>query len=140
VAAPADAAGEAANGAESAAGEAATNAAAPAPAARPSPPAAGPWSKTGYSLSGTEPFWGGTVTPGRIVYMTPEEQKGEKVAVTAAYGPDRETYRGTLSGKPFVLTLTKQGPCSNGMSDHAYAYTAELQVRGETRRGCADRQ
>jgi hypothetical protein len=68
------------------------NASAPAPAPAPDAPAepapppaqASAWSKSGYSLSGTEPFWGGTVTPTRIVYMTPEEQKGEKVAVTAA--------------------------------------------------------
>ncbi|HEX8667467.1 MAG TPA: hypothetical protein VF727_03735 [Allosphingosinicella sp.] len=117
---------------------------APAASAEPAPAppeaANGPWSKGGYTLSGTEPFWGGTVTPTRIIYMTPEEQKGEKVTVTAAYGDERETYTGTLGGKPFVLTLTKQGPCSNGMSDHQYAYTAELEVRGETRRGCADRR
>lgn len=116
--------------------------AAAAPAAEPnaSPPAAAaPWSPTGYTLNGTEPFWGGTLTGTRLLYKTPENQAGDPVATTAAHGSDQEIYTGTLERRPFVLTLTK-GPCSNGMSDHAFAYTAALQVKGESRQGCADPQ
>ena len=112
---------------------AAPPAATPAPAPKP----AAAWSKSGYRLVGTEPFWGGTVKGARILYMTPENQAGEPVAATAAYGASLEAYRGTLEGKPFVLTLTA-GPCSDGMSDKVHAFTATLQVRGETRNGCAD--
>lgn len=125
------------------------DAAAPAPAGRAAPapvpaqpaaaplPATHPWSPSGYALNGTEPFWGGTVTGTRIRYMIPENQFGTVIETSAAYAPDRETYSGTLGGRPFVLTLTA-GPCSNGMSDHSYAFTAILEVGGETRRGCAD--
>lgn len=111
---------------------AAPNAAQPAAAARP-------LSATGYALNGTEPFWGGSVTGTGIRYMTPENQFGDEVETEVAYAPGRETYSGRLRGRPFVLTLSA-GPCSNGMSDHRYAFTAELQVLGETRRGCADPQ
>jgi uncharacterized membrane protein len=110
----------------------------PAPSP-PKAPAAAPWSVSGYRLVGTEPFWGGTVSPERIVYMTPENQAGERVSVDAGYGPAREIYTGALEGRPFILTLTK-GPCSDGMSDKVHAFTATLQVGGETRQGCADPQ
>ena len=115
--------------------EAPGRAAAPAAAA----PRAGPWSPTGYALNGTEPFWGGTVTGTNVRYMIPEDQFGKVVETRATFAPDRETYSGTLRGRPFVLTLTAV-PCSDGMSDHRYAFTAALQVGGEARRGCADPQ
>ncbi len=96
-----------------------------------------PWSQSGYRIIGTEPFWGGTVTPDEIIYSTPENQQGETIAVTLAYGPDREVYSGQLGGRPFVLTLT-DGPCSDGMSDNVHRFTATLEVDDETRRGCAN--
>jgi uncharacterized membrane protein len=113
------------------------NAAAP-PDPQP-PPAPVRWSASGYALDGAEPFWGGTVTGTEIRYMTPEKQFGELISVTAAHNAEQQVYTGSLGGRPFVLTLSR-GPCSNGMSDHSYAYTATLRVRGETRRGCADAQ
>lgn len=112
----------------------------PAPTAEPqAPPAPAAWSPGGYTLNGTEPFWGGTLTGTRLLYKTPENQAGEAVATAAAYGSDQEIYTGTLGGQPLVLTLSK-GPCSNGMSDHAFAFKAALQVKGESRQGCADPQ
>jgi uncharacterized membrane protein len=110
-----------------------------APPAGPVPAADAAWSKSGYRLVGTEPFWGGTVTGTRILYQTPEDQAGSTIAATASYGPGGEVYTGKLGGKPFVLTLTK-GPCSDGMSDKVHAYTAALQVDGGVRQGCADPQ
>jgi uncharacterized membrane protein len=117
------------------------NASAPAggvaAAAKAPPPAAAAWSPTGYALNGTEPFWGGTLTGTQLLYQTPENQAGETVATSAAYGAAKEVYTGSLGGQLLVLTLTK-GPCSNGMSDQTFAYSAVLRVRGETRHGCAD--
>ncbi len=125
-------------------------AAAPAPSSSPATPAPPPdghlgstkaagerWSGRGYRLIGTEPFWGGTVSPTEIVYSTPENQEGERIAVEATFAPERAVYTGRLDGRPFVLTLTP-GPCSDGMSDNVHAYTARLQVRGESRQGCAN--
>jgi uncharacterized membrane protein len=113
---------------------AAANAARPAP-----PPATGtaPMSPTGYALVGTEPFWGGTVTGTRVRYMTPDRQFGDVVETRISFGPGTESYSGTFRGRPFVLTLTR-GACSDGRADQPFAFTATLQVLGETRRGCAD--
>jgi uncharacterized membrane protein len=109
-----------------------------APSAAP-PPAAldEPMSPTGYALVGTEPFWGGTVTGTSVRYMVPERQFGDVVETRRSYGPGSETYSGTFRGRPFVLTLAR-APCSDGMSERPFAFTATLQVAGETRRGCAD--
>jgi uncharacterized membrane protein len=118
----------------------ASNGAAPAAApAVPSPAATptAPMSPTGYALVGTEPFWGGTVTGTSVRYMVPERQFGDVVETRRSYGPGSETYSGTFRGRPFVLTLTRV-PCSDGMSERPFAFTATLQVAGETRRGCAD--
>ena len=132
----------AANDALTAAGARPTapNAAAPNAAAPAAPELrSAPWSPTGYALSGTEPFWGGSLTQREVRYMVPEDQFGDVIAVTPDYAADREIYGGSYGGRAFVLTLTR-GPCSNGMSDHVFAFTATLEVRGETRRGCADPQ
>jgi uncharacterized membrane protein len=110
-----------------------------APAPKATEPRTTPWSPTGYALNGTEPFWGGSVTGTTIRYMTPQDQFGDVVETRLAIGADRETYSGSWRGSPFVLSLS-QRPCSDGMSDRRYAFTAELRARGETRRGCADRQ
>lgn len=110
--------------------------ASPANAASPLP-ATHPWSPSGYALSGTAPAWGGTVTGNSIRYMVPEDQFGRVIETRVANAADSETYSGMHRGRPFVLTLTA-GPCSDGVSDHVYAFTARLEVGGETRRGCAD--
>ena len=123
-----------------------SNQAAPAdsPAVRVAPqnelapvPESHPWSPSGYALSGNAPAWGGTVTGTSVRYMVPEDQFGRVVETRVTNAPDRETYTGNLRGRPFVLTLTA-GPCSDGMSDHVYAFTARLEVDGEIRSGCAD--
>jgi len=110
---------------------------APAPAAPQPPPLSHPWSPSGYALEGADPFWGGTLTGSSLRYMTPEDQFGDVVAVTAAFAGEREVYSGSYGGRPFVLTLTRS-PCSNGPSDHRFAFSAALEVGGERRRGCAD--
>ena len=117
--------------------EVANAAAPPAPAREPTRDS--PFSSTGYALNGTKPFWGGTVTGTSIRYMTPENQFGDVVDTRLSFAPGREVYRGTLGGRPFVLTLSR-GPCSDDMSDRAYVFSAILEVRGETRCGCADPQ
>ena len=112
---------------------------APATGAPAPPQEASPRSASGYRLIGTEPFWGGTVSPREIVYSTPENQAGERIFVTVRIEGGSEIYSGRLSGQPFTLVLT-DGPCSDGMSDNVHAYTARLEVQGETRSGCANPQ
>jgi uncharacterized membrane protein len=134
----APAANEANGAGEAAPRPAAAAANAPAPAApTPALTPTAPMSPTGYALVGTEPFWGGTVTGTSVRYMVPERQFGDVVETRRTYGPGSETYSGTFRGQPFVLTL-RRAPCSDGMSERPFAFTATLQVAGETRRGCAD--
>lgn len=111
----------------------------PGPPAAPDAPRTAPWSPTGYALNGTAPFWGASLTGTRVRYMVPEDQFGDVIETRAAFAADRETYTGSYRGRPFVLTLSR-GPCSDGLSDRTYSFAAELRVRGETRRGCADPQ
>jgi uncharacterized membrane protein len=87
-------------------------------------------------FSGTEPFWGGHVSGGTLLYTTPDFQDGESVPVTRVAGRNGLSFSGDLDGKPFVLAVSP-GACSDGMSDRTYPYLATLQVRGELRQGCA---
>jgi uncharacterized membrane protein len=87
-------------------------------------------------FTGTEPFWGGQVSGGTLLYTTPDFQDGETVAVTRFAGRNGLSFSGDLDGKPFVLALSPDA-CSDGMSDRKYPYTATLRVKGELRQGCA---
>lgn len=107
---------------------------APAIADRTAP---APRSLSGYRLIGTEPFWGGSASAREVVYSTPENQAGERIAVTSEFDGEVEVFSGRLDGQPFILTIS-DGPCSDGMSDNVHAYTATLEVHDETRSGCAN--
>jgi len=87
-------------------------------------------------LVGTEPFWGGTVKGSVLTYTTPENPSGTAVAVTRFAGMNGLGYSGALSGKPLDLLIT-QAPCSDGMSDRSFPFTASLQIGAEKRSGCA---
>ena len=93
------------------------------------------------SLTGTEPFWGGTIAGGRLIYKTPENQTGEMIAVKRFAGNNGLGFSGLRDGQPLDLTVTP-GACSDGMSDRSYPYTATLRLANEQREGCAwtDRQ
>lgn len=92
-------------------------------------------------LVGTEPFWGGTVTGGELVYTSLENQAGERIAVKRFAGNSGLGFSGTRNGQPLDLTITR-GVCSDGMSDRSFPYTATLRLGAEQRTGCAwtDRQ
>lgn len=87
-------------------------------------------------LVGNEPFWGGTVRAGELVYTTPENQAGETVAVRRFAGNNGLGFSGSLRGAPLDLTVTP-GKCSDGMSDRSYPFTATLKLGDEQRNGCA---
>jgi uncharacterized membrane protein len=90
----------------------------------------------GVHFTGTEPFWGGQVSGQVLTYTTPESQSGEMVAVNRFAGRNGISFSGELDDMPFVLAVTP-GQCSDGMSDRTYPFAVTLQVRGETRKGCA---
>ena len=85
---------------------------------------------------GTEPFWSGTIKDGILIYSTPYNQAGEKIAVKRFAGNGGLSFSGNRGGLPLDLTITA-GTCSDGMSDHTYPYTATLRLGDEQRNGCA---
>jgi len=84
---------------------------------------------------GTEPFWGGEVSGGTLIYTTPEDQEGQAIEVRRFAGRGGLSFSGTLDDMPFVLAVSELA-CSDGMSDRTYPFTVTLQVRGGTRSGC----
>ncbi len=87
-------------------------------------------------FTGTEPFWGGSVTGAELVYSTPENQDGDKIAVRRFAGNNGLGFSGSLNGGPFDMTVTP-GSCSDGMSDRTYPFTVTLKLGEEQRSGCA---
>ena len=116
-----------------------------APAAAPSavhgtgrgqPPFAAVGAGETIRFAGTEPFWGGTVRDGELVYSTPQNQEGETIAVRRFAGNNGLGFSGVRNGAPFDMTITP-GACSDGMSDRAYPFTVTLRLGEEQRNGCA---
>ena len=87
-------------------------------------------------FTGTEPFWGGSVTGSQLSYSTPENIGGRTITVKRFAGQGGLGYSGMLDGAPFDLMVTA-GECSDGMSDRTYPFTVTLRIGEATRRGCA---
>lgn len=87
-------------------------------------------------LVGTEPFWGGTIRAGELVYSTPENQRGDLVAVRRFAGNNGLGFSGTWNGAPLDLAITPAS-CSDGMSDRIYPFAVTLRLGEEQRDGCA---
>lgn len=85
---------------------------------------------------GTEPFWGGTISGGEMIYSTPENQAGDKIAVRRFAGNNGLGFSGSLDGRAVDMTITP-GSCSDGMSDRTFPFTATLKLGEEQRNGCA---
>lgn len=92
-------------------------------------------------FTGTEPFWGGEIAGGNVLYSTPENIDGTSFPVERFAGNNGIAFSGTMDGTKFDLTVTP-GECSDGMSDRTYPFTATLVIGAEQRNGCAwtDRQ
>ncbi|HKT84842.1 MAG TPA: hypothetical protein VJQ77_02015 [Novosphingobium sp.] len=92
-------------------------------------------------FTGTEPFWGGEISGTELTYKTPDQPKGERIAVSRFAGRGGLSFSGKLAAGPMTLAVTP-GKCSDGMSDRAYPFMATLQIGSEVRQGCAwtDRQ
>lgn len=87
---------------------------------------------------GTEPFWSLEVDGGPVQQMRLDLNMGERrlvVPQVAALG-EGEGYAGKADdGSDVTLRITR-GACSDGMSDQTFPASIELQVGGETFRGC----
>jgi uncharacterized membrane protein len=86
-------------------------------------------------FTGTEPFWGGEVTGGRLTYSTLENQDGTTIEVERFAGLGGIAFSGRLEREAFDMTVTPL-PCSDGMSDRTYPFTVTLKIGDDTRNGC----
>ena len=86
-------------------------------------------------FTGTEPFWGGSVTGTALTYTTPENPQGTAIAVRRFSGNNGLSFTGALGGAPFDMAVA-EAACSDGMSDRTYRFTVTLRIADEVRRGC----
>ena len=110
-----------------------------APAA-PAEPAAAPVEPTSeysadFGARGTEPFWRADVAGGSVKITQPDAPEIVATNAGPAVTGDRATWTAQAGATHVVLTVTKSA-CSDGMSDLAYAYTAELKLGDRTLKGC----
>lgn len=87
-------------------------------------------------FTGTEPFWGGEVTAGEMIYRTLERPHGQTIRVSRFAGRGGLSFSGTLAGRPLLLAITP-GVCSDGMSDRSYPFVATLRLGETSQEGCA---
>jgi len=104
------------------------------PAGAKSPALPGPGETLHFS--GTEPFWGGTVRHTRMVFTTPDNQRGEVIRVRRQEASRQIRYRGRMAREgTFTMTILAR-PCSDGMSDNAYPYEVTIAFRSNRISGC----
>ena len=89
-----------------------------------------------FTALGTEPFWAAKVDGGVLLFQTPEHQAGQRVAVSRRVSGVRTEFSGTPNGARLNFMIGA-GPCSDGMSDTVYSYSAELRIGAQQLRGCA---
>lgn len=114
--------------------------AAASPSVPPSAPVAAPEASSlfpaAFTALGTEPFWSAAVDGNRLVYSTPEDQKGEEITVTRSGAGSVLRLAGELRGGALTLEL-RAATCSDGMSDTVYPYAVEAQIGTQKLTGCA---
>lgn len=96
-----------------------------------------------FRVSGTEPFWGITISRRGIVYSTPDAKPKTfpYVAPIAAQGRPLDLLRVyRLQGQPNQMLVIKKGRCSDGMSDRQYSYSATLILGNTVLEGCAEKK
>jgi uncharacterized membrane protein len=95
-----------------------------------------PVSRADFRAIGTEPFWSIEVSPGTMLYSTPELPKGLLISTDEAQQGEARRYSGSDKGTDYLLVIAP-GECSDGMSDTVYAYKAKLKIGERTEQGCA---
>lgn len=109
----------------------------PPAAALPAAPAVSDFGQPLRAL-GTEPFWAVDVTDGtRLTLTRPDHPAATFEAPGATITPGRAVWMARAAdARAMTLTLFVS-ECSDGMSDRRYPMTAEVELSGETLRGCA---
>ena len=110
----------------------------PPPPTVPSPRTATPVAANGDRVvaHGNEPFWAIEVDGDRLLWKTPELPEGRVLVAERRVHATGAGYAGNDGGKPFSLVILAE-PCSDGMSDRTYDYTATWTYAGQAMHGCA---
>ncbi len=93
------------------------------------------------TLTGTEPFWGMTITNDVAAYTTPENPAGSVFEVSRFAGNNGLGFTGKLDGADVTIAVTP-GACNDAMSDRTYPFTATIKLGEASLAGCGytDRQ
>ena len=88
-----------------------------------------------FKAHGNEPFWGLTLSSDTLVL----ERPGAAPLTATIEGSDndagtRRIHTSSAAGK--IEVRLQRTPCSDGMSDVLYAWTAQVQVDAQTLKGC----
>jgi uncharacterized membrane protein len=89
---------------------------------------------------GNEPFWSVDINPDekRIVLKEVGIEKAREFPYVVAKGGGSEYhYETTNSAKDKLIVVIRREPCSDGMSDRKYKYSAEVTINGTLYKGCA---
>jgi uncharacterized membrane protein len=106
-----------------------------APKVAATQPAAPPTGFAGaINARGTEPFWSLEIRAGGLQLQRPDHPDVNVPNPGAQAHGDAIVWG--AAGDPLRATL-RQVACSDGMSDRQYPMSAEVQVGGETLKGCA---
>lgn len=108
----------------------------PPPPPPPPPSAPASFLPAEFRALGTEPFWSAIVVPGKLVWSSPDDEQATTIPVERSDGLAKVRLTGKLKGAALALEIT-QKPCSDGMSDRVYPFTAALTIGAEARQGCA---
>ena len=86
-------------------------------------------------LLGTEPFWGGEISSGQLIWTTPENPAGTRAPVARFAGRGGLSFSGQLDEQPIDLMITPAS-CSDGMSDRTYPYVVTVTLGDQQLQGC----
>jgi putative lipoprotein len=92
-----------------------------------------------FRAAGQEPFWHLHITPGGMVYTTPEIPETRFAAAEPYVAAGGWVYESSATGpEPLSIRATfEPGRCQDTMVGVIYSWSATVELAGEVRRGCA---
>ena len=88
---------------------------------------------------GTEPFWTLTIRGTTLTLTRPSQAALTAVAPGAVIQPSQASWTGKTADGREMRVIFYSSTCTDGMSERTYAYSAEVDLPGESPlTGCAD--
>lgn len=106
---------------------------APPPATTPQPAATYP---VNLDLAGTEPFWNVKIRGTSVAFTEPDAPQQDFANAAKAEAGGAATWTANNASGSIVVKVSA-GPCSDGMSDRTWTYTAEVTLGTRVLKGCA---